>query len=76
MTETNQAAAAGLTTWREGPAKQAITAFVEPPARFRPKSAWRCGSSTYTTGAERALERADAEGWTVVSVKDDWVTVF
>ena len=30
----------------------------------------------YTVGAERALEAADAEGWTVVSVKDDWATVF
>jgi phosphoglycolate phosphatase-like HAD superfamily hydrolase len=30
----------------------------------------------YTTGAEQALERAAAERWTVVSVKDDWTTVF
>jgi phosphoserine phosphatase len=30
----------------------------------------------YTTGAERALERAAAEGWTVVSMKHDWATVF
>jgi len=30
----------------------------------------------YVTGAEQALERATAEGWTVVSVKDDWTTVF
>jgi phosphoserine phosphatase len=30
----------------------------------------------YTTGAERALERARADGWTVVSVKNDWATVF
>ena len=30
----------------------------------------------YTTGAEQALERAAAEGWTVVSMKDDWATVF
>jgi hypothetical protein len=30
----------------------------------------------YTTGAELALERAAAEGWTVVSMKDDWATVF
>jgi phosphoserine phosphatase len=30
----------------------------------------------YTTGAERALERAAAESWTVVSMKDDWATVF
>jgi hypothetical protein len=30
----------------------------------------------YTTGAERALEQAEADGWTVVSIKDDWTTVF
>jgi phosphoserine phosphatase len=30
----------------------------------------------YTAGAEQALERAAAVGWTVVSVKDDWTTVF
>jgi phosphoserine phosphatase len=30
----------------------------------------------YTTGAEQSLERADSEGWTVVSIKDDWATVF
>ena len=30
----------------------------------------------YTAGAEKALERASREGWTVVSVKNDWKTVF
>jgi phosphoserine phosphatase len=30
----------------------------------------------YTAGAEHALERAAADGWTVISVKDDWTTVF
>jgi phosphoserine phosphatase len=30
----------------------------------------------YTAGAEQALERAQAQGWTVVSVKNDWATVF
>ena len=30
----------------------------------------------YTTGAERALERAAGEEWTVISVKADWATVF
>ena len=30
----------------------------------------------YTGGAEQALERAAAEGWIVVSVKDDWAIVF
>ena len=30
----------------------------------------------YTAGAEASLERARAEGWTIVSVKNDWSTVF
>jgi hypothetical protein len=30
----------------------------------------------YTSGAERALEQAEADGWTVVSMKNDWATVF
>jgi phosphoglycolate phosphatase-like HAD superfamily hydrolase len=30
----------------------------------------------YTAGAEQALERAKARGWTVVSINHDWVTVF
>jgi hypothetical protein len=30
----------------------------------------------YVAGAERALEAAEAKGWTVVSVKRDWATVF
>jgi phosphoglycolate phosphatase-like HAD superfamily hydrolase len=30
----------------------------------------------YTAGADAALDRAAAEGWTVVSVKNDWATVF
>jgi phosphoglycolate phosphatase-like HAD superfamily hydrolase len=30
----------------------------------------------YTAGAERALEHAREYGWTVVSLKNDWTTVF
>jgi hypothetical protein len=30
----------------------------------------------YVSGAERALERASRNGWTVVSIKNDWATVF
>jgi phosphoserine phosphatase len=30
----------------------------------------------YTTGAEQALDRAAESGWTVASIKNDWVTVF
>ena len=30
----------------------------------------------YTRGADQALEKAGTSGWTVVSIKDDWATVF
>jgi hypothetical protein len=30
----------------------------------------------YTAGSETSLARADAQGWTVVSMRDDWTTVF
>jgi hypothetical protein len=30
----------------------------------------------YTAGAEEALETADQQNWTVVSIKNDWNTVF
>ena len=30
----------------------------------------------YTAGAERALEHARQYGWTVVSMRNDWTTVF
>ena len=30
----------------------------------------------YTSGAENALEKARNEGWTVISIKNDWGTVF
>jgi hypothetical protein len=30
----------------------------------------------YTSGAEQAHQQADRDGWTVVSVKNDWATVF
>jgi phosphoserine phosphatase len=30
----------------------------------------------YTTGAEKALEQATADGWIIVSIKNDWTTVF
>jgi phosphoserine phosphatase len=30
----------------------------------------------YVAGAERSLQRADDDGWTVVSIKNDWARVF
>jgi hypothetical protein len=30
----------------------------------------------YTAGAEKALEQAARDGWTVASMRNDWATVF
>jgi hypothetical protein len=30
----------------------------------------------YTAGAEKALEQARTDRWTIVSMKDDWNSVF
>ena len=30
----------------------------------------------HKAGAEKALEQAGTDGWTVASIKDDWATVF
>jgi hypothetical protein len=30
----------------------------------------------YITGAEQALKEAERHDWTVVSIRDDWSTVF
>ena len=30
----------------------------------------------YVKGAEKALDVAKSQGWTVISVKNDWATVF
>ncbi len=30
----------------------------------------------YIAGAEKALDEANAKGWTVVSIRNDWTTVF
>ena len=30
----------------------------------------------YTAGAEQALKQAETDGWTIVSIKSDWTTVF
>jgi hypothetical protein len=31
---------------------------------------------SYVVGAERAIDRATRSGWTVVSIKNDWSSVF
>ena len=30
----------------------------------------------YVSGSEQALKEAERQGWTVVSIRDDWSTVF
>jgi len=32
--------------------------------------------AAYVKGAEQALDRARSEGWTIISIRDDWATVF
>jgi phosphoglycolate phosphatase-like HAD superfamily hydrolase len=50
---------------RERPALRLLVLHDDPEREF-----------DYTAGAETALEQAEAQGWTVVSVRDDWETVF
>ena len=51
-----------------GPARPALRLLVlhdDPDREFE-----------YTAGAEKSLEQASADDWTVVSIKRDWATVF
>jgi phosphoserine phosphatase len=50
---------------RERPALRLLVLHDDPEREF-----------DYVKGAEQALERAEADGWTVVSVERDWSTVF
>jgi phosphoserine phosphatase len=50
---------------RDRPALRLLVLHDDPEREF-----------DYTAGAEKSLERADAAGWTVVSIKNDWATVF
>jgi hypothetical protein len=54
-----------FTGGRDRPALRLLVRHDDPEREF-----------DYVKGAEHALERARDEGWTVVSVKDDWATVF
>jgi hypothetical protein len=78
-----------LSSWTDGPTKSAITDFVarvieeggrdyvEPPSlRLLLLHDDADREFDYTAGAEQALEAASREHWTVVSVKNDWNTVF
>jgi hypothetical protein len=51
-----------------GPARSALRLLIlhdDPEREF-----------DYTAGAEKSLEQANQEGWTVVSIKNDWASVF
>jgi hypothetical protein len=64
---TNAAFAADpLPSWNDGPAKQGIISFMEKVTK--------AGSPAFVPPA--LDEQAKKEGWTVVSMKDDWKQVF
>jgi phosphoserine phosphatase len=54
--------------WTGGPSRPALRLLVLHDDAER--------EFDYTAGAENSLEHAAANGWTVVSVKTDWATVF
>jgi phosphoserine phosphatase len=57
-----------------------MLAFAEPPGRPSLRLLLLHDDPErefdYTAGAEQALQLAGTNGWTVVSIKDDWTTVF
>jgi hypothetical protein len=61
-----------LPGWRDGAARTAIVEFV--------RSAAEAGDSfvppAYDQGAERAFSEAKRRGWTVVSMKREFATIF
>jgi phosphoserine phosphatase len=57
-----------MLAWSGGPSRSALRLLVLHDDAER--------EFDYTAGAEKSLERAAADGWTVVSVKNDWATVF
>ena len=52
-------------TWRTGPALRLLILHDDAEREF-----------DYVAGADQALETAEQQDWTVVSIKDDWDTVF
>ena len=63
---------AALASWNDGPSQSAIVAFV--------KRVTAEGGPDFVPPderiAEKSLELAKSDGWTVVSIKNDWNTVF
>jgi hypothetical protein len=60
VTTSQVAATDVLGSWVDGPSRRSIVDFVE--------------RATRDDGAERALARATADGWTVVSRRTEWST--
>ena len=57
-----------MLAWAGGPGRRALRLLVNHDDGER--------EPAYTSGAEEAMARAGTEGWTVISVADDWATVF
>jgi hypothetical protein len=58
-----------LRSWLDTPTRQEIVEFVEGAAH----QPWQ---AAHEKDYERSLEHAAERGWTVVSVRNDWATVF
>ncbi len=59
---------APMLSWTGGPDRPALRLVVRHDDDER--------EYAYSAGAERLLRRAHADDWTVVSMRDDWTTVF
>ncbi len=77
------ATAQPLPSWNEGPAKARILAFVQavidkagkefvPPAERE----YAYDRKSSVGRLDKALDEANAKGWTVVSMKTDWKKIF
>ena len=58
-----------LSSWNDAPTRGAIVEFVE-------RVTTEGGPGHLAAGAEKSLEQAAVEGWTVISIKKDSSTVF
>jgi hypothetical protein len=68
-----------LPSWNDTPTRAALLDFVEAgPIRAGGTLVYLAEPDVFddVAGAEDALEHAKQQGWTVVSVKADWATVF
>ena len=59
-----------------GPGAWALTLLAHLPLRLLLLHDDSEREFDYTAGAEDALARAKDRDWTVISIKDDWSTVF